>query len=60
MSGVTNRDPVSDLLGRLIGTAVRGCILLLGLPLVIPALAGRLFGNFAATKTRFWVVWKWQ
>jgi hypothetical protein len=60
VSGVTDRDPASDLLGRLIGTAVRGCILLLALPLVIPALASRLFGNFAATKTRFWVVWKWQ
>jgi hypothetical protein len=60
MSGVTNRDPASDLLGRLIGTAVRGCILLLALPLVIPVLAGRMFGNFAATKTRFWVVWKWH
>lgn len=60
MSGVTDRDPASDLLGRLIGTAVRGCILLLALPLVIPALASRLFGNFAATKTRFWVVWKWH
>ena len=60
MSGPTNSDPTSDLLGRIIGAVVRACILLLALPLVIPVVAGRLLGNFAATKTRFWVVWKWH
>jgi hypothetical protein len=50
MSGLSQRDPTSDLLARLIGTVVRGCVLLLALPLVIPVLAGRMFGNFAATK----------
>jgi hypothetical protein len=39
------RGRTSDLLGRFIGTFVRGCVLLLAFPLVIPILAGRVFGN---------------
>ena len=60
MSGPSPSDPTGDLLGRIVGASVRGCILLIALPLAIPIIAGRLLGNFAATKTRFWAVWKWQ
>lgn len=53
-------DPVSDLLTRLIGLVaiLAGC--LIALPLLVPLATSRLAGEVVATKTRFWVVAKWQ
>jgi hypothetical protein len=53
-------DAFGDTLVRILGAAFAAALVLLALPLVIPALARRLAGEAVATRTRFWVVWKWH
>ena len=63
MSGRTESgtgDAFGDTLARILGAALAATLVLLAMPLVIPALARRLTGEAVATRTRFWVVWKWH
>jgi hypothetical protein len=58
--GAGQRDIPTDLLTRAVGAILITLTVLVALPLVIPVLVDRLGGNLAVTKTRFWIVWKWQ
>ena len=53
-------DVTSDMLTRAIGAVLVVAVLLVALPLLIPFVANRVLGDLLPTKTRFWLVWKWQ
>ncbi|TFD64142.1 MULTISPECIES: hypothetical protein [Cryobacterium] len=53
-------DATSDTIARLLGAAFAVVMVLIALPLVVPVVVSRLAGDVIATKTRFWVVWRWQ
>lgn len=56
----TDSDATSDMIARLLGAAFAVAVVLVALPLVVPVLVSRVAGDVIATKTRFWVVWRWQ
>jgi hypothetical protein len=56
----SHEDPISALIGKVIGAAFVAVIMLIALPLLIPILATVLAGESVATRARFWVVWRWQ
>jgi hypothetical protein len=60
MSAEPPRDVAGDVLTRLFGVALFLIVLALGLPLVIPILADRMFRRIAATKTQFWIARRWH
>jgi len=53
-------DPLSDALSRLIGLTLAIAAALVALPLLVPFVANALLGDMVATKTRFWMVWRFQ
>jgi hypothetical protein len=53
-------DPLGDALSRLLGGVLLVGASLLALPLLIPFLANAVVPDMVATKTRFWMVWRWQ
>jgi len=53
-------DPMGDALGRAIGGLLMMGVALVALPLVIPLAANAMVSDIVATRTRFWIVWKWQ
>lgn len=53
-------DAFGDALARILGAVLVAVLALLALPLLIPLAVRRLTGEAVATKTRFWIVWKWQ
>jgi hypothetical protein len=54
------RDMTSDMLTRATGAVLVVAALLVALPLLVPFVANRMLGELLPTKTRFWVVSKWQ
>jgi len=58
--GSSQSDLTSDTVARLFGAAFVAVVVLVALPLVVPVVVSRLAGDVVATKTRFWVVWRWQ
>lgn len=56
----TTADPTSDVLVRLIGMVFAIMAALIALPLLVPFAARRLIPDVVATKTKFWMIWKWQ
>lgn len=53
-------DPLSDMILRAVGLVAGVLVVLVALPLAIPVLVARFTRDGIATKTRFWVVWKWH
>ncbi|MEQ1735420.1 MAG: hypothetical protein ABL886_03185, partial [Rhodoglobus sp.] len=53
-------DPVGDLVWRALTASVAVAALLLALPLVVPTLAAAVAGETIATRTRFWVTYRWH
>lgn len=53
-------DPMGDALSRLLGAVLVLAIALSIAPLLIPVAANRLVPDIVATKTRFWMVHRWQ
>lgn len=53
-------DPPGDLLGRVLGIVAVLAVILIALPLVIPVATWRMLGSILATKTQFWMVYRWQ
>lgn len=53
-------DPMGDAVGKLIGGLLMIGLALLALPLVIPFAANAMVSDIVATRTRFWIVWKWH
>jgi hypothetical protein len=53
-------DPVGDGVARIVGALMGSLVVLIALPLVVPLIARRIAGDRVATKTRFWIVWRWQ
>ncbi|WP_156109778.1 hypothetical protein [Cryobacterium sp. MLB-32] len=58
--GLPHSDLASDTVARLFGAAFTVAAVLVALPLVVPVVVSRLAGDVVATKTRFWVVWRWH
>src|SRR5690606_8873949 len=53
-------DPLSDMVAKLISILGGVLLVLVALPLLIPVIVSRVAREGIATKTRFWVVWKWH
>src|SRR4051812_13939481 len=53
-------DPVGDLAWRALTASVAVGALLLALPLVVPTIASAIAGETIATRTRFWVTYRWH
>lgn len=53
-------DPIGDLVWRALTASVAVGALLLALPLVVPAVASAIAGETIATRTRFWVTYRWH
>ncbi|HJT91568.1 MAG TPA: hypothetical protein VJ777_06445 [Mycobacterium sp.] len=53
-------DAVGDLVWRALTALVAVGALLVALPLVVPTLAAALAGETVATRTRFWVTYRWH
>ncbi|MGV8970709.1 MAG: hypothetical protein ACOH10_00175 [Rhodoglobus sp.] len=53
-------DPLGDALSRLIGGLLMVAVGLVALPLLVPFAANAMVSDMIATKTRFWMVWRWQ
>jgi hypothetical protein len=53
-------DPVGDLAWRALTASVAVGALLVALPLVIPTVAAAIAGETIATRTRFWVTYRWH
>jgi hypothetical protein len=51
---------MSDVLVHVLGAVFFSAVLLLAMPFAIPVTASRFGGNVLATKTRYWMVWRWQ
>ena len=59
-SAAVSGDPVGDGVARMVGALFGVLVVLIALPLVVPLTARRIAGDSVATKTRFWIVWRWQ
>ena len=53
-------DPTGDAIARAIGGVLMVLLVVVALPLVIPALVNLMVSDIIATRTKFWLVWKWQ
>lgn len=53
-------DPLGDALSRLLAIVLAVLVSLAALPLLVPFLANAVVPDMVATKTRFWMVWRWQ
>ena len=53
-------DPMGDAVGKLIGGLLMIGLALIALPLVIPFAANAMVSDIVATRTRFWIVWRWH
>ena len=53
-------DPMGDAVGKLIGGLLMVGLALIALPLVIPFAANAMVSDIVATRTRFWIVWRWH
>lgn len=53
-------DPMGDALSRLLGGVLVLGLALCALPLLVPFAANAAVPDMVATKTRFWMVWRWQ
>jgi hypothetical protein len=56
----TEADPVGDLVWRALTASVAVGALLIALPLVVPTVAAAFAGETIATRTRFWVTYRWH
>ena len=53
-------DPTGDVIDRALGGVLVMVLVVVALPLVIPALVNLMVSDIIATRTKFWLVWKWQ
>ena len=53
-------DPTGDLIARALGAVLLLLLAVVALPLVIPAFVNLMVSDIIATRTKFWLVWKWQ
>jgi hypothetical protein len=53
-------DPIGDLVWRALTASVAVGALLVVLPLVVPTVAAAIAGETIATRTRFWVTYRWH
>jgi hypothetical protein len=53
-------DAFADTTARLLAAVLAAALVLIALPLLIPLAVRRIAGEGVATRTRFWIVWKWQ
>ena len=53
-------DPIGDLVWRALTASVAVGALLVALPLVVPTVAAAIAGETIATRTRFWVTYRWH
>lgn len=64
MSGAQQAQPgqdgSTDMLTRAVGAVFIAVLALIALPLLIPVAANRMLGAALPSKTRFWIVWRWQ
>ena len=59
-SGQPSADPTGDAIARALGAVLLLLLAVVALPLVIPALVNLMVSDIIATRTKFWLVWKWQ
>ncbi|MDY7543033.1 MULTISPECIES: hypothetical protein [unclassified Cryobacterium] len=55
-----SEDAASDAIAGILKAIFTVLLVLVALPLVVPVLAGRIAGDGIATRTRFWLVWRWH
>lgn len=53
-------DPIGDAIASLLTAAFIALVSLIALPLLIPFAVNAIVPDMVATKTRFWMVWRWQ